>query len=53
MAWGTFCHLCFLSGITSVLCWLKGFEEQIDTVEIQSSQMNMPTREVMNSVLQG
>lgn len=53
MAQSVFCHLCVRSGIASVLCWLKGFEQQIDTVEIQSSQMHMPARQVMNSVLQG
>ncbi|KAJ7411046.1 hypothetical protein WISP_104823 [Willisornis vidua] len=42
-----------VSGITRVLHWLKGSEKQIDTVEIQSRQMHMAAREVMNPVLQG
>ncbi|RMC12942.1 hypothetical protein DUI87_10469 [Hirundo rustica rustica] len=42
-----------LDCIISVLCRLKRFEKQIDTVEIRSSQMHMPARQVMNPVLQG
>lgn len=40
-------------GISNVPCWLKQFQKQIDTVEIQSRQMYTPVRQVMNPVLRG